>query len=174
MELDESFEDVGDAARSGDAGPAHPFYGQLHQLLDGWKFDQLVEALCGRFYQAEPSGTAVIGASTYFRMLIVGLFEGLASAREIAWRVSDSLSLRRFVGFDTGERVPDHAAMVRTRRLIDPKMHEEVLRWVISVTTERGLGRAGVVGMQPADSQRVVPSLGVGIDHVTFLRSLHS
>jgi Transposase domain (DUF772) len=33
----------------------------------------------------------------YFRMMLIGFFEGIESERGIAWRVTDSLCLREFL-----------------------------------------------------------------------------
>ncbi|MEO8071342.1 MAG: transposase [Acidobacteriota bacterium] len=55
----------------------------------------------------------------YFRLLLVGYFEGLDSERAIAWRAADSLTLRDFLGLAFPEAPPDHSTISRTRRLID-------------------------------------------------------
>jgi hypothetical protein len=41
-------------------------------------------------------------AERYFRLLLVGYFEGIDSERGIAWRAADSLGLRQFlhIGLD--------------------------------------------------------------------------
>ena len=43
----------------------------------------------------------------YFRMHMVGYFEGIDSERGIEWRCSDSLSLREFLRLESRQRVPD-------------------------------------------------------------------
>jgi hypothetical protein len=42
----------------------------------------------------------------YFRLLLIGYFEGIDSERGIAWRANDSLALRRFlrVGLEESPR----------------------------------------------------------------------
>jgi transposase len=59
----------------------------------------------------------------YFRLLIMGYFEGIDSERGMAWRASDSLRLRSFLRIGLDESVPDHSTVSRTRRLIDLETH---------------------------------------------------
>ena len=63
------------------------------------EFDRQVEALCQKFYD-DAMGRASIPPGVYFRMLLIGYFEGIDSERGIAWRVADSFSLRWFLGCD--------------------------------------------------------------------------
>jgi len=72
---------------------AHPFYTRLNQILDKADFDAYVETLCQRFY-ADDVGRPGLPPGRYFRMLLLGYFEGLDSERAIAWRTVDSLSIR--------------------------------------------------------------------------------
>src|SRR5947208_1460970 len=74
----------------------HPFYERLNPLLDEKKFDEFVDTLCAPFYAAS-LGRPGLAPGIYFRLLMVGYFEGIDSERGIAWRASDSLSIRSFV-----------------------------------------------------------------------------
>jgi transposase len=102
--------------------PGHPFYKRLNELLEGAGFDEFVEGLCARFYHAR-LGRPSLRPGIYFRGLLVGYFEGIDSERGIAWRVADSLALRRFLLIGLDERTPDHSTISRTRRLIDIDTH---------------------------------------------------
>ena len=73
--------------------PGHPFYARLTTLLDGHHFDRFVEGLCDRFY-APVMGRPSLAPGRYFRLLLVGSFEGIDSERGIAWRATDSLAVR--------------------------------------------------------------------------------
>src|ERR1035437_599481 len=106
-------------------GPGHPFYVRLNEVLDGEGFDAFVEKLCARFY-AEKLGRPGLTPGIYFSSLMIGYFEGIESERGIAWRLKDSLSLRRFLGIALDEDTPDHSTISRTRRLIDVETHQEV------------------------------------------------
>ena len=75
----------------------HPFYQRLNQVLDAHGFDAFVESQCAPFY-ADGVGRPSLTPGTYFRLLLIGYFEGIDSERGIAWRTADSLPLRGFLG----------------------------------------------------------------------------
>jgi transposase len=118
--------------------PANAFYDRLNQILDKHRFDEKVEMLCRRYYKSSPQGRPSISPGVYFRTLLIGYFEGLDSERAIAWRLADSLSLRRFLGFALDQQTPDHSTISRTRRLYWLSTHKAVFAWVIGILrTER-------------------------------------
>ncbi len=127
-------------------GASHPFYQRLNQILDENKFDEYVEELCQRFYAAEV-GRPGLAPGIYFRLLMVGYFEGIDSERGIAWRASDSLSIRSFVRVALDESVPDHSTISRTRRLIDVETHQAVFQWVLAVLAEKKLLKGTTIGV---------------------------
>jgi len=118
--------------------PGHPFYQKLNELLESEGFDEFVEQRCGKFY-AKKYGRPSLTPGIYFRSLLIGYFEGIGGERGIAWRLADSLALRRFVGIALDEYTPDHSTISRTRRLIDLDTHREVFSWVLGVLADRGL-----------------------------------
>ena len=107
----------------------HPFYVRLNEILDAAGFDQFVEEHCRPFY-APVMGRPSLAPGRYFRLLLVGYFEGLDSERAIAWRAADSLAVRQFLGLGLDEAAPDHSTISRTRRLIDVEAHQAVFTWV--------------------------------------------
>ena len=120
------------------SAPAHPFYQKLNELLEGEKFDEFVEERCAKFY-APKFGRPSLTPGIYFRCLLIGYFEGIDGERGIAWRLADSLALRKFVGIGLEEYTPDHSTISRTRRLLDLDTHREVFGWVLSLLADRGL-----------------------------------
>src|SRR5688572_18176206 len=118
--------------------PANAFYDRLNELLDRYKFDQRAEHLCKRFYEG-PYGRPSITPGVYFRSLLIGFFEGIDSERGIAWRLADSLSLRKFLGYALDEQTPDHSTISRTRRLYWLETHKAVFRWVVTILSREGL-----------------------------------
>src|SRR3974377_526132 len=122
------------------AAPGHPFYQKLNELLEAEGFDEFVEGRCAKFYAAK-YGRPSLAAGIFFRSLLIGYFEGIGAERGIAWRLADSLALRRFVGIDLDEYTPDHSTISRTRRLIDVGADSEVFGWVLGVLADRGLLR---------------------------------
>ncbi len=125
--------------------PGHAFYGALNRLFAESRFDEQVEAICAEFYAA--SGRPSIPPGVYFRMLFVGYFEGLDSQRGIAWRCSDSLSLREFLGLELTERVPDHSSLTVIRKRLPLELHERVFALVISIAREKGLLRGKTIAV---------------------------
>lgn len=121
-------------------GPGHPFYRRLNELLGKSGFDSFAEGVCERFY-AEVMGRPSLSPGVYFRLLLIGYFEGIDSERGIAWRVADSLALREFLGYELSQATPDHSTISRTRRLIAQETHEEVFTWVARVLAKHGLLR---------------------------------
>jgi transposase len=118
--------------------PGHPFYERLNGVLESEGFDGFVEKRCAKFYAAR-FGRPSLTPGIYFRSLLIGYFEGIGSERGIAWRLADSLALRRFLGIGLEESTPDHSTLSRTRRLLDLETHAEVFGWVLGLLAERGL-----------------------------------
>src|SRR3954452_4244738 len=126
--------------------PGHPFYQQVNELLDQEKFDQFAEDACVQFY-CSGNGRPSLPPGTFFRLLLIGYFEGIDSERGIAWRVADSLGLRQFLRIGLDEDTPNHSTISRTRRLIDLETHQQVFRWVLGVIADRGLLKGKTVGV---------------------------
>jgi transposase len=125
---------------------SHPFYRRLNQLLREHGFDDFAEAQCGNFY-AETIGRPSLPPGIYFRLLLVGYFEGIDSERGIAWRVADSLALRDCLGVGLDEAPPDHSTISRTRRLIDLETHRAVFTWVLQCLSAAGLVKGNTIGI---------------------------
>jgi len=126
--------------------PGHPFYERLNAVLREHGFDAFVEGLCRGFY-APVMGRPSIPPGVYFRMLLVGYFEGIDAERGIAWRVADSMALRSFLGYALTETTPDHSTVSRTRRLLDLETHQEVFTWVLAVLAKEGLLKGKTLGV---------------------------
>lgn len=118
--------------------PGHAFYERLNQILDEHHFDRNLEHLCRRYYKGR-RGRPSITPGVYFRSLLLGYFEGIDSERGIAWRLADSLSMRKFIAYSLTEETPDHSTISRTRRLYAVETHKAVFRWVLKILSEEGL-----------------------------------
>jgi len=126
----------------------HPFYQKLNQLLDEARFDRWIEKRCAPFYeQEETRGQPSVPPGVYFRMLFVGYFENLDSQRGIAWRCSDSLSLRSFLGIPLGERTPDHSTLSNTRTRLPAEVFDEVFQFVLGIAEAKKLITGKTVGV---------------------------
>src|SRR6266566_8663781 len=126
--------------------PGHPFYQGLNELLEAERFDEFVEGRCAKFY-ATKYGRPSLTPGIYFRALLIGYFEGIDSERGIAWRLADSLALRRFLGIGLDEQTPDHSTISRTRRLIDVETHHKVFFWILELLREQGVIKGKTVGI---------------------------
>ena len=124
----------------------HPFYQRLNQVLDANGFDAFVEAQCAPFY-ATTIGRPSLTPGTYFRLLLIGYFEGIDAERGIAWRAADSLALRGFLGLGLDETPPEHSTISRTRRLIDLETHRDVFTWILQVLATEDLVRGKTIGI---------------------------
>jgi transposase len=118
--------------------PGHPFYQKLNRLLADAKFDDYVEELC-RLYYADGVGRPGIPPGVYFRMLLVGYFEGLNSQRAIAWRCSDSRSLQRFLGYSITDPTPEHSSLTVIRQRLPLAVHEHVFAKVLQIAQDKKL-----------------------------------
>jgi transposase len=126
--------------------PGHPFYRKLEEKLKEFGFDALCEEECKRYY-AEGVGRPSLAPGVYFRLMLIGFFEGLDSERGIAWRVADSLSLREFLGYGIDENTPDHVTISRTRRLLDPGTHHKIFEWALEKLGQAGLVKGKTMGV---------------------------
>jgi transposase len=125
---------------------SHPFYTRLNQLLRDHGFDDFAEAQCATFY-AETMGRPSLPPGIYFRLLLIGYFEGIDSERGIAWRAADSFALRDFLGVGLEDAPPDHSTISRTRRLIDLETHRAVFTWALQCLSTAGLVKGKTIGI---------------------------
>ena len=135
----------------------HPFYQKLNALLAEAGFDRWIERRCRRYYeQDEKRGRPSIPPGVYFRMLLVGYFEGIDCQRGIAWRCADSLSLRQFLGIPLDEATPDHSTLTNTRKRLPAEVFDEVFQFVLAIAAAKKLlvGQDGGRGQHDAGSER--------------------
>ena len=156
--------------------PGHPFYARLNTVLDTAHFDEFVEARCASFY-APVMGRPSLTPGRYFRLLLVGYFEGIDSERGIAWRAADSLAVRSFLGLGLDVPAPDHSTISRTRRLIDVDTHRAVFTWVQERLVEAKLLRGRTVAIDATTleanaAMRSIVRRDTGEGYVAFLTRL--
>ena len=126
--------------------PGHPFYKRLNDVLDAAGFDRFCETECAGFYHHK-LGRPSLPPGQYFRIMMIGFFEGLDSERGIAWRLADSLTLRQCLCIGLDENTPDHVTISRTRRLIDAETHQRIFRWVLERLAHSGLIKGRTIGV---------------------------
>ena len=156
--------------------PGHPFYTRLNALLDADGFDAFVEEACRTFY-APVLGRPSLAPGRYFRLLLVGYFEGIDSERGIAWRAADSLAVRSFLRLGLEQAAPDHSTISRTRRLIDVETHRAVFTWVQQRLVAAGLlqGRTVAIDATTLEANAAMRSIvrrDTGGDYQAYLTRL--
>jgi transposase len=156
--------------------PGHVFYDKLNRFLAAADFDRHVERLCVPFY-AEDVGRDSIPPGVYFRMLLVGYFEGIDSQRGIAWRCSDSLSLRAFLGTPIGQATPDHSSLTRIRQRLSLDAHEEMFVFVLKLAQDNKLLRGKTVAIDSTTleanaAMKNIVRKDTGEDYKAYLKRL--
>lgn len=120
-------------------GPRNVFYEKLNKQLARVSFDEQVESWCAPYYEVTGIGRPSIPPGTYFRMLFVGFFEGIGAERAICWRCSDSLSLKRYLGYEPHEETPEHSTLSRIRSRLPSEIYEQVFDLVLLLVGKSGL-----------------------------------
>ncbi len=156
-------------------GGGHPFFDRLNRILDAAGFDPFVVGLCAPFYAR--MGRPGLAPGRYFRLLLIGYFEGLDSERAIAWRTADSLSLRSFLRLAPPASPPDHSTISRTRPLLSVEVHQAVFNWVLQQLADAGLFRGKTVGIDATTLEanaalRSIVRRDTGEDYTAFLTRL--
>src|ERR1700730_8288409 len=126
--------------------PGHVFYNRLQELLSEAGFDAFVEETCKPFY-APKMGAPSLPPGRYFRMHMIGYFEGLASERGIVWRCADSRSLGDFLRLGSRDKVPDHSCLSKTGSRLPHEVYEKVFEFVLKLVAERGLVKGERIGV---------------------------
>jgi len=156
--------------------PGHPFYRKLNELLAQHAFDGFVEGLCQQFYH-DSLGRRSIPPGVYFRMLLIGYFEGIDSERGIAWRCADSRTLSGFLGYGPKDSTPDHSSLSRIRQRLAVETHEEVFGWVLKRLAETGLLKGKTIGIDATTleanaAMRSIVRKDTGEGYLEFLTGL--
>ena len=156
-------------------GPGHPFYSKVNEVLAAAGFDDFAERLCAKYYK--DGGRPGIPPGIYFRMLLVGYFEGLDSQRGIAWRCADSLGLRSFLGIALTAATPVHASMTIIRQRLPESVFREVFVFVLGLLEQQGVlrGRAVAIDATTLEANAAMKSIvrkGSGEDWKQYLQGL--
>jgi transposase len=154
----------------------HVFYRKLNEVFAEAGFDRMAEEWCRPYYHAR-IGRPSIPPGVYFRMLLVGYFEGLGSQRGIAWRCADSLSLREFLGVPVTQDTPDHSSLTRVRDRLPLEVHTAVFQWALGLVAEKGLlpGKTAAIDSTYLEANAAMKSIvrrDTGEDWNDYLRRL--
>lgn len=158
------------------ATPGHPFYVKLNALLEKHGFDKTAEDAC-RPYYAEKIGRPSLPPGVYFRMLMIGYFEGLDSERGICWKVADSRSLGAFLGYKPTEETPTHVTLGNTRKRLPVEVHQSVFTSVLAMLAKEGLLKGKTLGVDATTLEanaalRSIVRKDTGDDYQEYLKKL--
>jgi len=124
------------------------FYELLNRTLEEMEFTRPVWEMCAPAYaEVARGGRPGIDPVVYFKMLMIGFFEGLESERQIAARCADSLSLRGFLGYALDEATPDHSSMSVIRQRLGSECFEQVFALVLAALQRHGLLKGRHLGI---------------------------
>ena len=124
-------------------------------------------------------GRPGIPPGVYFRMVFAGYFEGIDSQRGIAWRCSDSLSMKAFLGLAPYEKSPDHSSMTNTRKRLPLEVFTEVFSFVLAIAEVHKLLRGKTLGvdstmLEANAAMKTIVRKDNGDDWNEYLRKLYA
>ena len=116
------------------------FYERLDALLDL----EFVRKLTSPLYK--DGGRPSLDPVVFFKAMFVGFFENVVYDTELEYRLSDSLTLRRFLGYALDERTPDESTLRKTRQRMPEEVFDQIFRKVLNQCQEAGLLKGRAVG----------------------------
>lgn len=111
------------------------FYMRLSEVVGDWQelarpFREAFSVTTGR-----PTDPAV-----YLKICLIGYLENIIYDTDLAERISDSIAIRRFLGYTLADSTPDHSSISRNRSLIGEHCRvEDVLSAVVELCRKKGL-----------------------------------
>jgi transposase len=123
------------------------FYTKLNQTLASFQFSEQARQICAPAYSESSRGRPGVDPAVYFKMLMIGFFENIASERGIAERCSDSISIRFFLGYDLTQATPDHSTLSVIRGRLGEDTYQQVFLLILSALQQHGLVKGQQVGI---------------------------
>jgi len=121
--------------------PKGHFYERLQKLLDL----EFVYSLTRPLY-AEKIGRPSLDPVVFFKCMLAGFFENIVYDKELEYRIADSLTLRRFLGYSLEERTPDESTLRKTRQSMPEEVFHQVFSRVLDQCQAAGLLKGRAVG----------------------------
>ena len=113
--------------------PEDNFYRRLKDILNlEW-----VRRTTMKYYGTE--GQQSIDPVVFFKLILIGYLENLASDRRIITTVSMRMDMLYFIGYDIDEPLPWHSTLSRTRQLYGQEVFKELFREVLMQCIEKGM-----------------------------------
>lgn len=135
--------------------PADNFYRRLKSILDL----QWLYKATQKYYGTE--GQKSIDPVVFFKLMLVGYLENLASDRRIINTVSMRLDMLYFMGYDIDEALPWHSTLSRTRQLYGEDLFRQLFKDVLKQCIDKGMvaGKRQVMDSAPVKANASMDSL---------------
>jgi transposase len=116
--------------------PEDDLYRRIDALVD-WAF---VRAGAAPYY-ADALGRPSVDPVVLLKLMLAGALEGIGSMRELLRVAARDLSIRRFLGYGLGERLPAHQTVseAHARRFVDARVFEQAFQRTVALCAEHGL-----------------------------------
>lgn len=116
--------------------PEDDLYRRIDALVD-WGFVRAA----ARPYYADALGRPSVDPIVLLKLMLAGALEGIGSMRELLRRAERDLSLRRFLGYGLGERLPAHQTVseAHSRRFVDGRVFEQTFQRTVALCAEHDL-----------------------------------
>jgi len=149
--------------------PDHPFYDRLNALFREHQLDHKLEKAAAPYYGKRNSRPG-LPPGVYFRMVLLGYFEGFESDRQIAWEVERSKVFPGFLGYSLIERTPDHSTLSKARKRLPKEWHDEAFALVLAILAEHGLIKGDTIGIDAStmDANAALRSLRRKVDGKSY------
>ncbi len=109
------------------------FYRKLNNTLDL----RFIKKATRKYYGTE--GQQSIDPVVFFKLILIGYLENLASDRRIIETVSLRLDMLLFIGYNIDEALPWHSTLSRTRQLYGEDVFKELFKKVLKTCIDKGM-----------------------------------
>ena len=121
--------------------PKRHFYEQLGALVELSFVYDLTRPL-----YAEKMGRPSLDPVIFFKCMLIGFFENIVYDTELEYRLADSLTFRKFLGYSLEERTPDESTLRKTRQRMPVDVFDRVFAHVLDICQSHGLLRGRAIG----------------------------
>jgi hypothetical protein len=91
-------------------------------------------------------GRPSLDPTVFFKCMLIGFFENIVYDTELEYRLADSLTFRKFLGYGLDERTPDESTLRKTRQRMPVEAFNMVFDHVLGVCQVNGLLKGRAIG----------------------------
>jgi len=122
--------------------PREHFYEQLDRLLDLDFVYDLTKPL-----YAKGIGRPSLDPVIFFKCMLIGFFENIIYDTHLEFRIADSLTFRKFLGYSLDTRTPDESTLRKTRQKMPVEVFDRVFSYALDVCQSNGLLKGRAIGV---------------------------